>query len=297
MLNPIFLNTFIALAEKRHFTAVANALNMTQPGVSQHLRALEEQLGVILMHRSKRGGELTEAGKKLLAYALRWREEQQKFLRHVKVDDPHSGYCRFASPGSFGLLLHDFLLRLNKPYPDLAFHLEASPNYRVIPNLMSDEIDIGFMSVTPSDPQVNAEIIAQEQLMILVPPRWRDFSFEGLARLGFINHPDGKHHAGRILAANFSDQFADMNAFQTRGYCNQIGRILEPVALGIGWTALPEYACREYLRKKRVAQFPLAVKVHDNIYQVSKKHMPLSARFTFIMQRFRAHLAELDAIQ
>ena len=51
MLNARFLKTFLSLCETRHFTKTADQLNMTQSGVSQHLKKLETDLGTLLFHR------------------------------------------------------------------------------------------------------------------------------------------------------------------------------------------------------------------------------------------------------
>ena len=45
MINPLWLQTFCTLVEAQHFTQTAQRLRMTQPGVSQHIHKLEQQLG------------------------------------------------------------------------------------------------------------------------------------------------------------------------------------------------------------------------------------------------------------
>lgn len=45
MINPTWVNTFITLVNTGHFTQTAEKLFMTQPGVSQHIKKLEEQVG------------------------------------------------------------------------------------------------------------------------------------------------------------------------------------------------------------------------------------------------------------
>lgn len=54
MLNQQWLATFVTLVEVGHFTHTANKLFMTQPGVSQHIKKLEEQVGVHLLLRDRK---------------------------------------------------------------------------------------------------------------------------------------------------------------------------------------------------------------------------------------------------
>lgn len=54
---------FITVAEELNFSRAAERLMMAQPPLSQEIRKLEEELGIQLLHRTKRMVELTDAGK------------------------------------------------------------------------------------------------------------------------------------------------------------------------------------------------------------------------------------------
>lgn len=72
------VRSFIAIAEELHFRRASERLHMTQPGISQHLRQLEEELGVSLVRRDRRNVSLTRAGEAFL-------EEARKLLLHVEA--------------------------------------------------------------------------------------------------------------------------------------------------------------------------------------------------------------------
>jgi len=63
------LRCFVAVAEAGHVTRAAERLGMAQPSLSERIKALEQQLGLLLFHRRARGVVLTESGQVLLAEA------------------------------------------------------------------------------------------------------------------------------------------------------------------------------------------------------------------------------------
>ncbi|MCC6876088.1 MAG: LysR family transcriptional regulator, partial [Sandaracinaceae bacterium] len=63
------LRYFVAAAEERHFTRAAARCHVAQSGLSATIKALENELGTQLLHRTTRRVELTEAGRLLLPAA------------------------------------------------------------------------------------------------------------------------------------------------------------------------------------------------------------------------------------
>src|SRR5262249_43436138 len=65
------LEIFVKVAELGSFSKAAEALYLTQPTISEHIRTLEDELGVRLLDRLGRGAAVTRAGQLLLSYAGR----------------------------------------------------------------------------------------------------------------------------------------------------------------------------------------------------------------------------------
>ena len=63
------LKTFVTVAEESHLTRAAERLNTSQPALSAHIKALEDELGLPLFERTAKGMKLTHAGSVLQSKA------------------------------------------------------------------------------------------------------------------------------------------------------------------------------------------------------------------------------------
>ena len=285
-MNLTFLRTFVTLAREQGFTKTAKVLHMTQPGVSQHVAKLEDDFGVPLVDRDAASFQLTEAGRRLLEHGARLLEQEQNLKVLVVADDPHAGLCRFASPGAFGTRMYSFLLELNQRHRGLVIQYVYRPNPDTITAVLDDSIDVGFVTMEPGRAELACEVVDQERLALVVPRDVIVHGLDDLIRLGFVGHPDGAHHASRLLRANFPG-FTGMDQLPLRAFNNQILRILEPVALGLGFTALPEVAVRAFPQQETIRTLPLAHEVVDPIYAVQRRGRILPRRFELIRAAFR----------
>jgi DNA-binding transcriptional LysR family regulator len=285
--------TFMALAETKSFVATAKKLHMTQPGVSQHLRRLEEDYGVLLASRKGKHFQLTEAGKKLLSYCQKLFADHERLRSEIAVDGPTSGICSLASPGSFGIMLYSFLLKFNKKYPDLRFHFTVAPNSSIIQGVIDERYQLGFISIESAETGLVKKKTSQEKLLLVAPKKAQIDHYEDLKNIGFIAHPDGYHHATRLFMENFPRQFNSIDEIPFKGFVNQINRILDPVAEGLGFTVLPEYAVKSYPRHKEIQIVRLPKSVIDPIFAVSKQNSNLPKRYALMLSELQSHLKSL----
>src|SRR5271168_3944040 len=73
-----YLKYFVTVAERQSFTRAAEQLHVAQPAISQQIKSLEEELGVSLLHRTKRSVKLTAAGNAFLS-------EAKEILAHAEL--------------------------------------------------------------------------------------------------------------------------------------------------------------------------------------------------------------------
>ncbi|WP_271273721.1 LysR family transcriptional regulator [Aliamphritea hakodatensis] len=294
MINPVYLRTFVHLAQTRHFTHTAQQLHMTQPGVSQHIQKLEAQLGTALLDRQGKSFELTQAGELLCEYASQQADAESELLSAIAQDDEQSGECRLACSGSMAMLLYPQLLSLQARYPGLKMSVEAAPNAAIAERVRNRESDIGLITQPVHDPEMLQEKVGADRLCLVLPADVAA-DWDSLMALGFINHPDGHHYAIQVLEANFAEDFKGMQSVPQSGYINQLSQILLPVSRGLGFTVIPKSSLDVCPFGDMIRTARLATATDESVYLITRKHRNLPLRYQPIRALIREQLRTVPA--
>src|ERR1700733_14934210 len=168
------LRYFVTVAEEKHFGRAAVRLSMTQPPLSQAIRALEEALGVELFARTKRSVELTPVGADLLPEVQRLlasAEGLRPLAQSLARGEAGVLSLAFVSTADYGLLpslLRDFGAR----HPRVRLQLTEATSDVQIDELVAGRIDAGLV-IPPLPPRHAAALsylaIAREPLVAALP--------------------------------------------------------------------------------------------------------------------------------
>ncbi|KJS44975.1 MAG: LysR family transcriptional regulator [Roseovarius sp. BRH_c41] len=283
MLNATWLETFTTLCETGHFTQAAERLNMTQPGVSQHLRKLEQQVGQGLINRQGKSFTLTAAGEAIFALGLSRRAEEKRLRDAIEADDRDAGPVHIACSGSFAMLLYPILLPWMRAAPDLSVHLEAAPQAEILAGLLEGRFDLGVLGADPDHARLEAKHLGREELCLVLPADAADTptSFTDLEARGFIAHPDGYGYADDLLRLNFPDDYPGADQLSVRGSVNQIGQIPAPVAKGVGYTLLPKSGVEAFADKASLSVVQLPKRRWHELWLVMRRGRRVSARVRY----------------
>ncbi|KXF79950.1 LysR family transcriptional regulator [Enterovibrio coralii] len=294
MLNPKWLTTFEHLVKTRSFTKTANQLFMTQPGVSQHVRKLEEELGESLIYREGKQFELTHAGSMLADFIATQKLQHQDFVEKLKADDAYHGALKIACSGTMAMTLYPMLLDLQSQHPGLSVSLEAAPVGRIREMLMNNEIDLGISTQRIEHQGIEEKEIGQEHLAVVVPSSFSvgEDILASLAELGMIFHPDGKHYADLVLGRNFAEDYQGIETLTHRGYINQLAQILLPVSKGLGFTVLPSSVIDRFEQPEKLKQLSLAQPISQSLFLSQKKHRSLPHRYDKVLALIHQAVSE-----
>lgn len=165
----IALQVFVIVAELRNFSRAAERLHMTQPAVSQHIRALEQQLGAKLLERSSKSVSLTRAGGIVLGHA---REIGAQYGRMRERIDELSGSVRgplaIGASYTFGeYALPQTMAELLRVYPEIAPSIAIGNTAGIADRLRGKELDIGIVEGEEIGQGLEAEAIAGDEMVVV----------------------------------------------------------------------------------------------------------------------------------
>ena len=168
------LRSLCAIADHGSLTAAADALMFTQPAVSQHLAALEAEVGAPLVTRSRGGAELTDVGRLLVEHARAALDRLA--LAEVQVSDlvaHEQGRVRLAShSSSLTRLVPRAVADLRRVLPDAEVTIREAGPPRALAALRNGDVDLGVMfrregSDAPAD--VDERLLLEESMYAVVP--------------------------------------------------------------------------------------------------------------------------------
>ncbi len=152
--NLEYFKVFYYTAKTGSVTKAASELMISQPAVSQSLRALEKNLGVTLLERASRGMKLTGEGQLLYSYVKSGYEqieagvEKLRQMQNLELGEVHIG----ASDMTLRFFLLPFLETFHEKYPDIKVIVSNGPTPETLDALRAGEIDFGVVS-TPFEEQ------------------------------------------------------------------------------------------------------------------------------------------------
>ncbi|MTI45859.1 LysR family transcriptional regulator [Roseibium hamelinense] len=297
MLDSRWLTTFLVLCETGHFTNTANRLHMTQPGVSQHLRKLEAEVGKPLIFQHGKSFSLTPAGEAVRALGQAWQHEETRLRETLMFDRADSGRVAVASSGSFATLLYPALIEEMAEAPALEISYEAAPQHRVLDGVVDGRFDLGIVGYDPDHPRLDCHYLGREELCLVLPQngRCRGFSLQDLDACGLIAHPDVFAYADVLFSANFPSAFRGSDRLKVRSTINQISQILEPVASGIGYTILPRSGVLPYPQQDRLFIADLNERIYLDLWLLSRRGRLSVARIQRIANMIQGVAGKLAA--
>lgn len=251
--NPVDLKRlkyFVAVAEELHFGRAAKKLKMTQPPLSQQIQLLEQELGMMLFHRTRRHVELTSIGRVFLTEARTLLQQSELAVaRTRRVQRGETGRLSIGwMPWSVLTPLPYMIREFCQKFPDVSLDIHSLSAEGQVEALHEGTIDAGFVLWTtdlgtPSrSGRLKNEIIMKPRLVIVAPENHRFASIPPRELSELANEPYilFKRESGPTYY-DYVVSFYQRNglALNIRHEADHPSTVLGLVAAGLGLTLLP----------------------------------------------------------
>lgn len=245
VLKNDLLIAFERIAELKTVHAAATSLRLTQAAVTKRLRQLEDQLGVSLFLRSRRGMSLTDEGKHLWQFCKTIAGAEGEFLSKISGDTRNEVSLTVVGPTSFvSTRLPDGCASVLKKHPFLRLNMRSDDHSDLIEMLRRGEVDLAIVSPTQVPNEMQSKMLKPDRYLLVGPAAWKgrpikeildqerliDFYESDMTTLNYLKHFGLAGHLKR-----------------SRVFINENEALIHYFTLGLGFGTLTESVAKPHL--------------------------------------------------
>ncbi|AIQ47085.1 LysR family transcriptional regulator [Paenibacillus sp. FSL R7-0273] len=268
------LRVFVTVAEQRHFSRAGELLNLSQPGVSLHIRNLENELGSKLLHRSPKAVRLTEAGAVLFKHAKQILAHYEEAAQEIRLlRDEVTGSLNLGASFTIGeYILPGRLADYAGQYPQVDLQVTIGNTEEIIAAVKSNRIDIGFIEGETSDSELDIIPYMKDEMIVAAAkghPLTAALAVDNEMlqdQVWVLREPGSGTRA-------YSDHFlqeAQLSARRSYVFNSSQG-VKEAVAAGLGITLLSRWIVRKELAGGEISELRIRQRLPEREFLIIRR--------------------------
>jgi DNA-binding transcriptional LysR family regulator len=253
------LKYFLRIADEGSITRAATVLGIAQPALSRQIRLLEEDLGITLFERTRRGVHLTEEGERLRSSTAAPLRQLELAVRYAgsPLARIERGLLFGLVPTAAGVLAAPLLASFGTAFPNVHFHVAVGETDDLVARMLSGAIDLAVINPLPDDRLFYRHLLVEDLVLVggptsdltpETPVRFADLASLPLvmpsAQTGIRNTLENTALRVKVaLTARYSTDSLDVSK--------------QLVAAGLGYAVLPLAACGADIDTGRLRYAPV----------------------------------------
>lgn len=258
-----YLEIFCKVVELKSFSKAALELYLTQPTISNHIKALEDEAGIQLLDRLGRNVMPTKAGEILYGYAkeivkLKSNavQELNKFMGNVKGSLIIGGS---TIPGEY--ILPEYIAGFKKAHPEVAVTLRIGDTQDIIDMVRDGSVEMGVIGSKPDDRRMDCRELLKDELILVASTKHfksikREIDIRDLKKLPFIMREKGSG-SRMALEEVLKEHNIDMENLNIAAEVGSTEAVKRSVRAGIGVSFLSLFAVKDELPRKTLKKIPV----------------------------------------
>jgi DNA-binding transcriptional LysR family regulator len=247
MLETKQLKIFKTIVEVGSFTRAGARLNLSQPAISQHIRALEEHLGLPVLLRVGKRARPTPAGEVLLHCAeqvLDKIEDAERLLAEQGVGG--GGIVRLGGgDAACQHLLPPVLKEFLGLFPRVHLQLSSGPTSTTLSRVLGGELDLGLVTLPVETDRIRVTEVGRDELVAVTRP---DHAWAERRRVqagNFTDQPLILYQRESRMTETLLQFLLEEGVFpRVTIEVDQVAVVKELVRIGLGIAVLPAWAVR-----------------------------------------------------
>ncbi len=257
------LKIFVKVIDHESFSKAAEAVHLTQPTVSSHIKDLEERLGCRLVDRMGKKTQPTGAGQLLYTYArriMRLAEEAEesiaRFMGRVTGSLVVGGS---TIPG--GYLLPRIVGDFRQKYPEVHISISVGDTKQIIDAVLDSRIDFGVVGAKVDQQGVVQEQWFSDDMRLVIPAghRWagkKAVSLSSLTKEPFILREKGSGTL-KSLQSHLAEKKLGASDFNLAATLGSTTAVIQGIKSGIGVSILSAIAVADDVKAKTLKTLPV----------------------------------------
>ena len=253
------LHAFHHVALSGGFTRAAEALNQSQPALSEQVRRLEQAHDVLLFNRDGRQVTLTERGEALLRLTREYFEHEARIAAFLSESRAAlDGTLRIVADSAHHVI--QALGRFRRAHPRIRVQLSAGNSVEVLRALRAYEAEVGVLAEPPEAADLSAIQLGRSPVIAIAARDMRDLpdqamSLHDLAALPLVMREPGSKTRALVEAAARASGLRLKPAIEAEG--REAMREIVAAGAGIGFVSEAEAGFDNRLRRLRLDGAPI----------------------------------------
>ena len=285
---------FLNVVDLGHLTNVAKEMGLSQSAISMSIKELESVLGRPLFDRMNKKLILNETGR---AFCKEIKPLYQKMhdIEHEFQNSVNKGMIRVgASTTIVDYFMPSIVCNYMKSYPEVKISLKEGNTKQIIDLIKEGQLDVGFIEGSVKDPEVIADKIAIDELVVVTAK-------EGLDAPCYIDTLESEKWVLREKGSGTRETFLecikgkanDLNIFLELGHTESIKSILKNKET---LSCLSKIAVEEDIKAGKLYQVPVkkfdCKREFSMVYHKDKFRSELFDKFTFFTKKMMVNMVE-----
>lgn len=162
------LKYFLRIAEEGSITRAAAVLGIAQPALSRQIRLLEEDLGITLFERTRRGVHLTEEGERLRSSTAAPLRQLELAVRYAgsPLARIERGLLFGIVPTAAGVLAAPLAASVGAAFPNVHFHVAVAETDDLVERLLNGAIDLAVINPVSDDRLFHRHLVTEDLVLV-----------------------------------------------------------------------------------------------------------------------------------